>query len=59
MEQRAMKPVGVKNSNEYEAAVDRCLEQMRQLREQMDRDQSAIERLKSETRGILAEIRSA
>jgi hypothetical protein len=44
---------------DYEAAIDRCLAQMRRLREKMDRDQAEIDRLKAETRAILEQLRAA
>ena len=44
---------------DYEAAVEQFLVRMRALREQMERDQSEIDRLKEETRGILARLKAA
>jgi hypothetical protein len=44
---------GLRSPAEYGAAIDRCLAQMRRLREQMDRDQAEIDRLKAETQAIL------
>jgi hypothetical protein len=40
-------------------AIDQCFEQIVRLREQMDKDQTDIERLKDETRSILAQLKAA
>jgi hypothetical protein len=41
---------------EYEAAIDQCLERMHRLREQIDRDQAEIDRLRAQTQTKLAEL---
>ena len=40
-------------------AINQCFEQIARLREQMDKDQTDIERLKDETRSILAQLKAA
>ena len=45
-------------SADYEAAIEQCLAQMRHLREQMDKDQTEIDRLKVETRTILLQLKA-
>jgi hypothetical protein len=43
----------------YEAAIDRCIAAVRRMREEMAEDQREIERLRAETRAILAELKAA
>jgi hypothetical protein len=43
---------------EYEVAIEQCLAEMKRLREQMDEDQQEIDRLKTETQAIIAELRT-
>ena len=43
---------------EYEAAIDRLLEEMRRLNQQMGGDRAEIDRLKAETRELKAETRA-
>jgi hypothetical protein len=59
MEDQAREQPMLETAADYQAAVDRCLEQMRRLRTQMEQEQAVIERLKSETRAILAELKAA
>ncbi|HZT44462.1 MAG TPA: hypothetical protein VFA07_20020 [Chthonomonadaceae bacterium] len=40
-------------------AIDQCLEQMEHLRHRMEQDQEEIDRLKAETRAILAQLKAA
>lgn len=42
-----------------EAAIDECLAKMQRANEQMDKDQTEIDRLKSETRSILEKLKAA
>jgi hypothetical protein len=44
---------------DYEAATEQCLAETRRLQEQIARDQEEIDRLKAETRAILAKIKAA
>jgi hypothetical protein len=43
---------------EYEIAIERCLEQMKRLREEINAEDQEIDRLKAETQAILAELRT-
>ena len=43
----------------YEEAIDQMLAEMKRANEKMDRDQEEIERLKAETREILARVKAA
>jgi methyl-accepting chemotaxis protein len=44
---------------DYEEAINRMLSEMKQANEKMDGDQEEIERLKAETREILARLKAA
>jgi hypothetical protein len=46
-------------SGDYEEAISRMLTEMKRANEKMDRDQEEIERLKAETREILARVKAA
>ena len=52
-------PPVLQTDEEYTAEIDRTLEQIKRLREQMVKDQINIDRLKLETRAILAELKAA
>lgn len=41
------------------AAMDDCFEQIKRLREEMDKDQADIDRLKNETRTLLTQLKAA
>lgn len=43
----------------YEEAINRMLAEMKQANEKMERDQEEIDRLKAETREILARLKAA
>jgi hypothetical protein len=43
---------------EYQIAIERCLAEMKRLREQIDEDQQEIDRLKEETRAMIAKLRT-
>jgi hypothetical protein len=43
---------------DYEAAIEQCLQEIRELNEQMRSDQAAIDRLKAETQQLKAETRA-
>jgi Tfp pilus assembly protein PilN len=49
----------LKTAADYEAAIDQCLTEIQRLREKMDKDQADIDRLKAETRAILARLKAA
>ncbi len=59
MEDRTMSQLPPQTTNEYEAAIEECLAQMKRLQEQIDKDQVEIDRLKVETRAILAQMKAA
>lgn len=44
--------------DELKAAIDRCFAEMRRLRALMEKDQTDIDRLKAETRAILAQLKA-
>lgn len=56
MENPTATEVSLKTSADYEAAIEQCLAEMQHLHEQMERDQEDIDRLRSETKTILAEL---
>ncbi|HLJ55383.1 MAG TPA: hypothetical protein VKT77_10115 [Chthonomonadaceae bacterium] len=41
------------------ADIEKCFEQMKRLREQMERDQAEIDKLKAATRTLLAQLKAA
>lgn len=51
--------VAAGESGKYEEAINQMLAEMRRANEKMDRDQEEIERLKAETREILARLKAA
>ena len=44
---------------ELEAAIEKCVQEVQQIREQMQNDQAEIDRLKNETKAILEELKAA
>ena len=46
-------------AEKIETAINECLEAMQKANEQMASDQAEIERLKAETRAILAKLEAA
>ncbi len=51
--------VTANEAGDYEEAINKMLAEMKQANEKMDRDQEEIERLKAETREILARLKAA
>ncbi len=51
--------VTTNEAGDYEEAINQMLAEMKQANEKMDRDQEEIERLKAETREILARLKAA
>lgn len=51
--------VSLKTPADYEAAIDQCLAEMQRLHEQMERDQEDIDRLRAETKALLAALKAA
>lgn len=51
--------VSLKTRADYKAAIEQCLAEMQRLHEQMERDQEDIDRLRAETKTLLAELKAA
>jgi len=51
--------VSLKTRAGYKAAIEQCLAEMQRLHEQMERDQEDIDRLRAETRTLLAVLQAA
>jgi hypothetical protein len=58
MEDALTQPPPLKTRADYEAATQRCLDEMDRMQASIADDFAEIERLKRETREILAKIRS-
>ena len=52
-------PVQPKTSADYKAAINHCLEEFQKLQAHIDHDDLEIERLKRETRALLAQMKAA
>ena len=50
---------GHANSTDFKAEVTECIAEIDRVRKQMEIDQDEIDRLKSETREILARLKAA
>jgi hypothetical protein len=59
MEDAATSQPPLKTRADYEAATEQCLAETKRLQEQIARDQEEMDRLKAETRAILAKIKAA
>jgi hypothetical protein len=59
MENTITTEVSLKTPADYEAAIDQCLAEMQRLHEQMERDQEDIDRLRAETKALLAALKAA
>jgi hypothetical protein len=59
MEEKLLPQPTPQTASDYEAAIDQCLAQMAHLREQMDKDQLEIDRLRVETREMVAKLKTA
>jgi hypothetical protein len=51
--------VPLKTRADYKAAIEQCLAEMQRLHEQMARDQKGIDRLRTETKALLAALQAA
>jgi hypothetical protein len=51
--------VSLKTPADYEAAIEQCLAEMQHLHEQIERDQEDIDRLRVETKALLAALKVA
>jgi hypothetical protein len=58
MEESVMPQSTLKTRADYEAATQRCLEEIDRLQELIRRDQAEIDRLKVETRAILDKLQA-
>ena len=59
MENTIATEVSLKTRADYRAAIEQCLTQMQHLHEQMERDQEDIDRLRAETKTLLAALQAA
>lgn len=53
----ASQPIAETEEN-YEAAIEACWTELQHLRRQIDADQTEIDRLKTETRAMLSELKA-
>ncbi len=58
MEEAATAAGTLKTPQEYKAAIEDCLAEMRRLQEQIARDREEAYRLRDETRSALARLRA-
>jgi hypothetical protein len=58
MENTITTEVSLKTPSDYEAAIEQCLAEMQRLHEEMERDQEDIDRLRTETKALLAELKT-
>ena len=59
MENTIATEVSLKTRADYQAAIEQCLAEMQRLHEQMERDQEDIDRLRAETKALLAALQAA
>jgi hypothetical protein len=59
MENTSATEVALETPADYEAAIEQCLAEMQRLHEQIVRDQEDIDRLRAETKALLAELKAA
>jgi hypothetical protein len=59
MENTITTEVALETPADYEAAIEQCLAEMQRLHEQIVRDQEDIDRLRAETKALLAELKAA
>ena len=59
MENTITTEISLKTSADYEAAIGQCLAEMQHLHAQMESDQEDIDRLRTETKVLLAELKDA
>jgi hypothetical protein len=59
MENTIATEVSLKTRADYKAAIEQCLAEMQRLHEQMARDQEDIDRLRAETKALLAALQAA
>jgi hypothetical protein len=49
----------LKTRADYKTAIEQCLTEMQHLHEQIERDQEDIDRLRAETKALLAALKAA
>lgn len=59
MENTSTTEVPLRTRADYIAAIEQCLIEMQHLHEQMERDQQDSDRLRVETRALLAALQTA
>jgi len=59
MENTMTTEVSLRTRNDYKAAIEQCLTETQRLHEQMERDQEDIDRLRTETKALLATLKDA
>jgi hypothetical protein len=59
MENTSTTEVPLRTRADYTAAIEQCLTEMQHLHEQMERDQQDIDRLRAETKALLAALQTA
>jgi hypothetical protein len=59
MENTIATEVSLRTRADYKAAIEQCLTEMQRLHEHMERDQEDIDRLRAETRALLAALKAA
>ena len=59
MENTIETEVSLRTRADYKAAIEQCLTVMQRLHEQMERDQEDIDRLRAETKALLAALKAA
>jgi seryl-tRNA synthetase len=59
MENTIATEISLKTRADYKAAIAQCLAEMQRLHEQMARDQEDIDRLRAETKALLAALQVA
>jgi hypothetical protein len=59
MENTIATEISLKTRADYEAAIEQCLTEMQRLHAQMERDQEDIDRLRAETKALLAALQAA
>ena len=58
MTEMTLEPSAPQSEAEEEDVIERCLAEMKRLRTQINEDQKEIDRLRTETQVILAELRT-
>ena len=59
MEDTIVTEVSPRTRADYKAAIEQCLIVMQRLHEQMERDEEDIDRLRAETKALLATLKAA